>query len=81
MVSLAGLIKRTGTSGGPIFTLPVGYRPASALLFVLRGQLTAGTYTDIRVDIGTAGVVEMITSHGAAVEYISLNQIPPFIGA
>ena len=53
MVVIEGLIK-SGTvgSGGPFFTLPVGYRPAGTSLFA-----TCGNTMPSRVDVGSNGNV------------------------
>lgn len=63
IIRLKGMV--TGTPAGTIFTLPVGYRPATRLLFAIFQNDGAG-----RIDIFNTGVVS-----GFVTGWISLDNI------
>jgi len=58
----------------PIFTLPVGFRPASQLLFTTLSD-GRGQYAHTRIDITTAGVVELISPPDGGEDWVSFDGI------
>lgn len=66
VVHLSGLVKN-GSLGNTIFTLPVGYRPATQIMF---SQIDNGGVA--RVDVGAGG---NITSFGSGNGYLTLDGI------
>lgn len=87
VVHLTGLACRTDQSnpsactvatliGGAlaIFTLPVGFRPSSQLLFTTL-SVGQGNYYHTRIDITTGGQVELIAPPNAGEDWVSLDGI------
>jgi hypothetical protein len=70
-VHLRGLVK-DGTLNTTIFTLPVGYRPSNALLFVTVGREGA-TNSVNRITIDTSG--NLTQEESASNDWLSLNGI------
>lgn len=68
-VHLRGLIK-SGTIGATIFTLPVGYRPATTLIFAAVNSSSVG-----RVDVASSGTVTLSASYAAGNAFLSLDGI------
>ena len=58
----------------PIFTLPVGFRPASQLLFTTLSY-GGSNYEHTRIDVTTAGVVELISPPNGGENWVSLDGI------
>ena len=58
----------------PIFTLPVGFRPASQQLFTTLSD-GQGTYLHARIDITTTGVVELIAPPDEGQDWVSFDGI------
>lgn len=69
-VFLRGVLARSGTAsaGETMFTLPVGYRPASKAMF---NAMQSGSWA--RVDISNAGVVTWETGASTSVGFLSLE--------
>lgn len=64
IVYVEGLARRTdGTqSGGPVFTLPAGFRPGTGT--AMRNTMASGGY--VRLDIASAGAVNLVGIQGGA---------------
>jgi len=58
----------------PIFTLPVGFRPASQLLFTTLSY-GGNNYLHTRIDVTTAGVVELISPPDGGENWVSFDGI------
>ena len=67
-----GLIKTTGT-GLPIFTLPSGYRPSAQLIFTVQYYDYGVGYVNGRVDVTSAGVVQVSFPTPASGDWVSLT--------
>lgn len=75
-IQLRGLLNGSGRTADTIFTLPVGYRPAGAKMFVCAGTAAAGS-NSYRVDVQADGIVRTVGSQNPAVApaYLSLSSI------
>ena len=71
-IHLRGLIKTTGT-GLPIFTLPSGYRPSAQLIFTVQYYDYGVGYVNGRVDVTSAGVVQVSFPTPASGDWVSLT--------
>jgi hypothetical protein len=58
----------------PIFTVPVGFRPASQLLFTTFSY-GGNNYLHTRIDVTTAGVVELISPPDGGENWVSFDGI------
>jgi hypothetical protein len=58
----------------PMFTLPVGFRPASQLLFTTLSY-GGSTYEHTRIDVTTTGVVELIAPPNGGENWVSFDGI------
>lgn len=58
IVHLKGLVKDGALGATPVFTLPVGYRPAETHLFGVASNTTGGAG---RVDVTSGGLVQALT--------------------
>lgn len=73
IVTLKGGLKRTGTSGLNICTLPAGYRPLATMSFLVTATMGAGV---VRVDVTSAGTVDVIVGDpGVAIVFLSIAGI------
>lgn len=68
-VEIEGLVK-SGVSNTSVFTLPVGYRPAADILWIVSA---AGGVAEITIT--TTGLVRPVNITGAVATYVSLTGI------
>lgn len=74
-VALRGLIKHTTVSGtGSMFTLPVGYRPAKAHLFLVSSGATVDGLSRVDVDV-TGNVIAQTHLTNGGTSFLSLGEI------
>lgn len=78
-VHLGGLVARSGTTGGVIFNLPAGYRPAEDHIYTCYAVIGGANW--YRVDIQASGDVVVAGLPASAVGYLSLSQGMSFIAA
>jgi hypothetical protein len=59
----------------PVFTLPAGFRPASQQLFTAISVGQSKNYYNPRIDVTTAGVVEVVAPPNAGEDWVSFDGI------
>lgn len=73
IVHIRGLIKNPSiTTVSTIFTLPVGYRPSSKLLFMQYGAVSGNS---CRIDVANNGDVLFVAPNVGSIGYLSLNLV------